>query len=94
MIFLPYFNDRTWIFFIGTTVYGHTSKDHLEIGKKVDEMETKLSPKLMADIKSCKGESSCLKPLADDYFQNITAKKNEFLESHGITTLKTTDITE
>ena len=78
------------IFFIGTTANGLTSKDHLEIGEKAD----KKVAKIMANTASCKGESSSIKPLADDHFKNSSASKNESLELVGRTTSKTTDIIE
>ena len=48
----------------------------------------------MDNIASCKGESSCINPLADDHFGNSTENKNRFLKLVGVRTSKATDINE
>ena len=81
------------IFFIGTAENGLTSKAHARFAERL-EKANKTVKILMDNIASCKGESSCINPLADDHFGKKTASKNYFLKLVGGRTSKTTDITE
>ena len=91
--FSPIGFEQHNILFIGNAANGLTWKDHSRFSEKL-EKANKTVKTFMDNIASCKGESSCINPLADDHFGNSTASKNRFLKLVGGRTSKTTDITE
>ena len=91
--FSPIGFEKHNILFIGTAANNITWKDHSKFSEMLEKANTTVK-KFMDNIASCKGESSCINPLADDHFGNSTARKNRFLKFVGGRTSKTTDITE